>query len=133
MESIVLTLHGGFGFDVKTIHVRFGPETITYFYKGVTIFAFIWNATLLFSKSSVLLMYMTVIPNYSMVIWVRCVGITVITWTVAGVLTAALLCKPFALNYDWSLPGYCGSQAEFYFAMGSTRYVDDTNAVDMFC
>ncbi|KAF1837450.1 hypothetical protein BDW02DRAFT_566107 [Decorospora gaudefroyi] len=119
-----MVVYSGFGFDAKTVQHRFGAETLMSFYKGVISYALVWNATLCLSKVSVL-MYRSIIPNSSMVKWTRWVGGTIILWTVVNVLTTALICRRFALNWDWRLEGRCGSLPVFYFAMGLVNLVTD--------
>jgi hypothetical protein len=88
-------------------------------------FAMIWNATVCFSKLSVLLMYTALIPVRSMILWARVIGAFTIVWNVSNILASFLICRPLARNWDLTIPGTCGSQPGFYFAMGIINIVSD--------
>lgn len=88
-------------------------------------FSLLWNATVCFSKLSVLLMYAAMIPKSSMLKWARALGGLIITWNIANIITVLLLCRPFAKNWDSELLGTCGSQPTFYFAMGFLNLIAD--------
>lgn len=122
---LCLVTHGGFGFHITEIHQRFGPATVTFFFKGIMSFSLLWNATVCFSKLSVLLMYAAMIPKSSMLKWARALGGLITIWNIANIITVLLLCRPFAKNWDFELLGTCGSQPTFYFAMGFLNLVAD--------
>lgn len=88
-------------------------------------FAMLWNATVCFSKLSVLLMYVQLIPLDSMQKWCKWIGIVIVLWCVGDIIAAFLICRPLAKNWDRTLPGTCGSQPDFYFAMGIINIVSD--------
>jgi len=88
-------------------------------------FAILWNATVCFSKLSVLLMYTALIPIVSMVHWARILGVAIIAWSVADVVAALAICRPLAKNWNFALPGTCGGQPDFYFAMGVINLIAD--------
>jgi hypothetical protein len=78
-----------------------------------------------FSKLSVLLMYPALIPTSSMLKWARILGALIIMWNMADIIAALLICQPLARNWDFTLPGTCGSQLTFYFAMGLVNLITD--------
>ena len=88
-------------------------------------FSLLWNATVCFSKLSVLLMYAAMIPKSSMLKWARALGGLITIWNIANIITVLLLCRPFAKNWDFELLGTCGSQPTFYFAMWFLNLVAD--------
>jgi hypothetical protein len=122
---MLLVTHGGFGFHTVEIYQRFGPDTATFFFKGILSFALLWNATVCFSKLSVLLMYTTLIPIPSMIKQARFVGGIIILWNTTDILVGFLICRPLAKNWDFHLEGTCGSQPNFYFAMGVVNLITD--------
>jgi hypothetical protein len=71
-------------------------------------------------------MYTTIIPIPSMLKWTGVIGIVVITWNVANIIAGFLICRPLAKNWHFTLPGVCGSQPAFYFAMGVVNLITDT-------
>ncbi|KAI4649078.1 uncharacterized protein J4E78_008596 [Alternaria triticimaculans] len=61
----------------------------------------------------------------SMVQWARILGAVIITWNIADVIAALAICRPLAKNWNFNLPGTCGSQPNFYFAMGVINLITD--------
>lgn len=88
-------------------------------------FALLWNATVCFSKLSVLFMYTTLIPNRSLTLWARAIGLFVILWNIGNIVGGFLICRPLAKNWDFAQPGFCGSQRNYYFSMGVINIVTD--------
>jgi hypothetical protein len=88
-------------------------------------FSVLWNATVCFSKLSVLSMYAVMIPKSSMSKWARILGALIIIWNIANIIAVLLICRPFAKNWDFTLPGTCGSQPAFYFATGLVNLIAD--------
>jgi hypothetical protein len=89
-------------------------------------FALLWNATVCFSKLSILLMYTTLIPTPSMTKWAKATGSLIVLWNISDVVAGLLMCRPIAKNWNFALPGACGSQPKFYFSMGVINLVTDT-------
>lgn len=88
-------------------------------------FALLWNATVCFSKLSVLLMYTTLIPNRSLTLWTRAIGLFIILWNVGDIIGGLLVCRPLAKNWDFAQEGHCGSQSDYYFSMGVINIITD--------
>jgi hypothetical protein len=68
---------------------------------------------------------MALIPVGSMVKWTYAIGALVLVWNIADIIAAFLICRPLAKNWDFTIPGACGSQPDFYFAMGIINIVTD--------
>lgn len=122
---ILLVVYGAFGFHVQEIYVRFSPNNATFFFKGIMAFAILWNVIVCFSKLSILFMYTTVFVQNSLLRWTQCIGGVVIAWNIANIITALLICRPLARNWDLTVPGSCGSQPNFYFSMGAINIITD--------
>ena len=88
-------------------------------------FAMLWNVTVCFSKLSVLFMYATVFVQESLLRWARYIGAFVAAWNVANIITALVICQPIARNWNFNLPGKCGSQPQFYTSMGVINILTD--------
>lgn len=88
-------------------------------------FALLWNATVCFSKLSVLLMYTTLIPHLSLALWARAIGAFIVMWNTGNIVGGFLVCRPLAKNWNFSLPGTCGSQPNYYFSMGIINIITD--------
>lgn len=144
LDTLLMCLKGGFGFHVGEIMVRFGPDVLTYFFKvgphmltgapeaviltasqSILAFSILWNASTCFSKLSVLFLYMTLMPMRSMIVPARALGGFIIVWNVGNIIGQLLICRPFALNWDQSIEGTCGSQPTYYFVMGMFNIVMD--------
>ena len=78
-----------------------------------------------FSKVSVLLMYAALIPTPKMIMWAKCFGSFIVVWCIGDIAAALLICRPLARNWDFSIPGTCGSQPDFYFTMGVINLITD--------
>jgi len=89
-------------------------------------FALLWNATVCFSKLSILLMYTALVPIPSMIKWAKGVGSLIILWNISDIIAGLLSCRPIAKNWDFTLPGTCGSQPKFYFSKGVVNLIADT-------
>lgn len=98
---------------------------LTHYSQGIMAFSIFWNATVCFSKLSVLLMYTALIPIQSMIRWAQGIGFFIIVWNIANILAAFLICRPLARNWDLTIPGRCGSQPKFFFSMGIVNIVTD--------
>jgi hypothetical protein len=70
-------------------------------------------------------MYAAMIPKSSMSKWARILGALIVMWNIANIIAVLLICRPFARNWDFTLPGTCGSQPAFYFAMGLANLIAD--------
>ncbi|KAK3360601.1 integral membrane protein [Lasiosphaeria hispida] len=123
IDMYVMVLLGGFGFHGLDIIQRFGMDTLVLFLKGILAFPIIWNFTICFSKLSVLLMYSSVIAVPRMILACRILGFLIVLWNLGGILGALLLCRPFALNWDKTLPGTCGDNRLFYMWLGAINVV----------
>jgi hypothetical protein len=71
-------------------------------------------------------MYTALIPTPSMIKWARGIGGLIILWNVGDIIAGFLICRPIAKNWDFTMPGKCGSQPNFYFAMGVINLITDT-------
>jgi hypothetical protein len=89
------------------------------------VFAMLWNVTVCFSKLSVLFMYTNVFVQESLLRWTRYIGAFVVTWNVANIITALVICQPIARNWNLSIDGTCGSQPKFYTSMGVINIITD--------
>lgn len=94
-------------------------------------FSMLWNATVCFSKLSVLLMYSALIPTPTMIRMSVAFGAFIVVWCFANIMAAFLICRPLARNWDFTVPGTCGSQPDFYFTMGIINLITDALLIGM--
>jgi hypothetical protein len=71
-------------------------------------------------------MYTTLIPTPFMTNWAKATGSLIILWNISDVVAGLLMCRPIAKNWNFALPGSCGSQPKFYFSMGVINLITDT-------
>ncbi|KAH6645270.1 hypothetical protein BKA67DRAFT_669379 [Truncatella angustata] len=121
-----MVYRGAFGFHVADIMVRFGLETLTFFFKGIMCFALIWNGTICFSKLSVLLMYSALIPIRHLIIPARVLGTLIVLWNFSSFVAGLAMCQPIARNWDQSIRGgFCGDKVKYYMWLGIINVVTD--------
>jgi hypothetical protein len=60
-----------------------------------------------------------------MVRWCQILGGLIIAWNVGDIIGGFLICRPLAKNWDFTIPGTCGSHPKFYFAMGMINIISD--------
>lgn len=85
-----------------------------------------WNITIPLSKISVLLMYLSIIPFDRMRLAVWLTGGFIVAFNVGSFFAGLAICSPIAYNWDQTIPGgHCGSQQNYYYAMGFINLVVD--------
>ena len=57
--------------------------------------------------------------------WARAIALLIVLWNVANMVALFLICRPIAKNWNFLIPGTCGSQPALYFAMGLVNLVTD--------
>jgi hypothetical protein len=80
------------------------------------------------TKSSILLFYMRIfnVADRAFRIIARLATATIVLWCLSVILCGFLLCRPFAFNWDQSIPGgKCGNQVLSYILTGSFNIVTD--------
>lgn len=87
---------------------------------------FLWALSLAFSKISILLLYSSVfaVPT---VIWTARASIVFIAlWAIATIITGCLICQPFEMNWNPTLPGgHCGDQVLSFTITGVLNLLTD--------
>lgn len=103
---IAWVVKAGVGYNhTAAILEEFGPEPIMLISKFMIALDFLWVISLAFTKLSILCLYLQIFPAR----WMRLssygsMGI-VIGWALGTILAALLVCRPFAFNWDTSIPG----------------------------
>ncbi|KAJ5496921.1 hypothetical protein N7463_008908 [Penicillium fimorum] len=129
LQSISITgvIQAGIGYDhVTAIAGSYGLEPITKLLKLIIPLQFLWVLSLSCTKVSILLLYLRIFP----VTWVvRISWVTmgvIIAWTIGTVLAGCLICRPFAFNWDQTIPGgSCGDQVTSFTVTGVINLVTD--------
>ncbi|KAI6369137.1 hypothetical protein MCOR25_004492 [Pyricularia grisea] len=119
IDILIMVHRGGFGFHVDEIAKRFGPDVLELFFKVIISFTLLWCATTAFTKLSVLLLFTTLFPTRRMQMAAYIIGGFIVVWCSAAVVTTLLMCKPFEMNWNRSIPdGHCGDDPLFYTILG---------------
>ncbi|PYH87956.1 putative integral membrane protein [Aspergillus ellipticus CBS 707.79] len=125
--NIIGVIQTGIGFGhTKTVEAIYGSAPIVELSKIEMPLQPLWVLSLACSKVSILLLYFRIFP----VPWVlRSSQITIviiICWAIATTLAAFLNCRPFAFNWDRSIPGgKCGDRVKSFTVMGVINLVTD--------
>ncbi|TLD24076.1 hypothetical protein PspLS_06548 [Pyricularia sp. CBS 133598] len=118
VDVLIMVHRGGFGFHVDDIAKRFGPDTLEIFFKVIISFTLLWCATTAFTKISVLLLFTTLFPTRRMQMATYVIGGFIVVWCTGAIITTFLMCQPFEMNWNRSLPGHCGDDPLFYTILG---------------
>jgi hypothetical protein len=115
----------GYG-HVMTIVETYGPGPITKLLQLIIPLQFLWVLSLSCTKISILLLYIRIFP----VTWVKGIAWStmgvIVAWAIATILAGCLICRPFAFNWDQTIPGgHCGNQVASFTATGVINLVTD--------
>lgn len=125
--SISAVFNCGIGYDHTTpIVVAYGLEPITLLMKLLIPLQFLWALSLGFSKISILLLYKSVFA-VPVVIWTARGAIVFIgLWVFGTILAGCLICRPFPMNWDQTIPGgHCGDQVLSFTVTGVLNLLTD--------
>ncbi|KAH1850236.1 hypothetical protein KXW75_006808, partial [Aspergillus fumigatus] len=129
LQSISITgvFQAGIGFDHMTSIVAvYGMEPVTKLFQLIIPLQFTWVLSLSCTKISILLLYLRIFPVVSVVrvAWAT-IGV-IVAWAIATILAGCLICRPFAFNWDQTIPGgSCGDQVTSFTATGVINLVTD--------
>jgi hypothetical protein len=86
----------------------------------------LWATSLMFTKTSILLFYTRIFTIPIFCIAARITGVVVILWALSVILCSFLLCRPFAFNWNQTIPdGHCGNQILSYEVTGALNICTD--------
>lgn len=78
------------------------------------------------TKISILFLYLRIFPVRWLVISSYTTMSIIVAWAIATILAGCLICRPFAFNWDKTIPdGYCGNQVSSFTATGVINLVTD--------
>ncbi|KAL4933241.1 putative integral membrane protein [Aspergillus undulatus] len=129
LQSISITgvIQAGIGYGhVAEIASTYGLEPITKLSKLIIPLQFLWVLSLSCTKISILFLYLRIFP-VRWLVWSSWATITVIAaWAIATILAGCLVCRPFAFNWDKTIPGgKCGNQVTSFTVTGVINLVTD--------
>ncbi|KAJ5782859.1 hypothetical protein N7457_004633 [Penicillium paradoxum] len=129
LQSVIIVgvVQTGVGYDhVTAIAEVYGPDPITKLLQLAIPMQFLWVLSLSCTKISILLLYLAIFPVTWVVrtVWVNIA--VILTWTVGTILAGCLICRPFAYNWDQTIPGgSCGNQVTSFTVTGVINVVTD--------
>lgn len=129
LQSVSITgvFEAGIGYGhVMDIVVEYGPGPITKLSQLIVPLQFLWVLSLSCTKLSILCLYLRIFP-FRWIAWSSYATMSIIVaWTVATILAGCLICRPFAFNWDKTIPGgYCGNQVTSFTVTGVINLVTD--------
>ncbi|KAL3452745.1 hypothetical protein BJX65DRAFT_302654 [Aspergillus insuetus] len=131
LQSISITgvIQAGIGFDHTAeiaANPAYGPEPITKLLQLIIPLQFLWVLSLSCTKISILFLYLRIFP-VRWLVWSSWATMTVIVaWAIATILAGCLICRPFAFNWDQTIPGgKCGNQVTSFTVTGVINLVTD--------
>ncbi|KAI5860583.1 hypothetical protein GGS23DRAFT_229983 [Durotheca rogersii] len=125
--SVSAVLVGGVGFHIDEIVNRFGVESgPTLFYQHLIPLQLLWAISLGLCRISILHLFSRIFLVQNFFIVARATYVLIITWTLAAVLSAFLICRPLSYNWDKSVEGgVCGNQVVSWVVTGALNMVSD--------
>ncbi|KAM0270896.1 hypothetical protein ACHAQH_009258 [Verticillium albo-atrum] len=125
--SITGVFQAGIGYGhVPEVVGAFGLEPVTKLLKLLIPLQFLWVLSLSLCKISILLLYLQLFP-VAHIVWVSYTTIgVIIAWAIATILAGSFICRPFAMNWDQTIPGgTCGNQVTSFTVTGIINLVTD--------
>jgi hypothetical protein len=98
------------------------------FQQDLVAIQILWATSLAMTKASILLFYMRIfdVADRLFRIVSRVATLAIFTWCLSVILCGFLLCRPFAYNWDQTIPGgHCNNQILSYILTGSFNIVTD--------
>ncbi|OCK85738.1 hypothetical protein K432DRAFT_286131 [Lepidopterella palustris CBS 459.81] len=117
---------GGVGLHLKDVVMAHGPGPLIAFSKDLIAVQILWCTSLMFTKVSILLFYTRIFSIASFRLAARVTAVVVVLWCISVILCSFLLCRPFAFNWDQTIPGgHCGNQILSYELTGTFNICTD--------
>ncbi|KAL4899590.1 hypothetical protein BDW74DRAFT_108809 [Aspergillus multicolor] len=127
--SITGVFQAGIGYDHVTAIVsnpKYGTEPVTIMSKLIIPLQFLWVLSLMCTKISILFLYLRIFPVRWLVVSSYATMAVIVAWAIATILAGCLICRPFAYNWDKTIPtGRCGDQVASFTATGVINLVTD--------
>ncbi|KAL6233066.1 hypothetical protein BDW75DRAFT_7434 [Aspergillus navahoensis] len=131
LQSISITgvFQAGIGYDhvnVIVMNPKWGTEPIITISKLIIPLQFLWVLSLSCTKISILFLYLRIFPVRWLVVSSYATMGVIVAWAIATILAGCLICRPFAYNWDKTIPGgYCGDQVTSFTITGIVNLLTD--------
>lgn len=125
--AISSVLVGGVGIHVQDIENRFGiKDGSTLFLKHLIAIQVLWALSLSLCRISIIHLFSKIFLVQSFIVVARATYVLVVLWALAAILSAFLICQPFAFNWDRSIEGgTCGNAMISWITTGVLNMVSD--------
>ncbi|KAI0834518.1 hypothetical protein F5Y06DRAFT_278855 [Hypoxylon sp. FL0890] len=125
--AISSVLVGGVGFHVDDIKNRFGVDSgTTIFLKHLIAIQVLWAVSLSLCRISIIHLFTKIFVVQSFIITARLTYALIVLWALAAILSAFLICQPFAFNWDKLIDGgTCGSAMVSWIVTGVLNLISD--------
>ncbi|PVH96122.1 hypothetical protein DM02DRAFT_731390 [Periconia macrospinosa] len=120
--STINTVVQGLGLNINEL----SPKQIVEFSKGLLVGNFTWTASNTLVRISIILLYIRIFPNrkFYMICWIF-IAENIVCW-VANYIALFAICRPFAYNWDKTIPhGYCADQQRLFVWTGVQNLIHD--------
>ncbi|KAF2679668.1 hypothetical protein K458DRAFT_346656, partial [Lentithecium fluviatile CBS 122367] len=120
------TLYCGVGLHAMEVVTTYGIDRLTIFLKVLIPIQILWATSLTATKLSILLFYCRVFAVPSVHLAAKILCVVIFLWCSTVILSAFLLCRPFAFNWDPTIPdGHCGNRVLSYIMTGVLNIITD--------
>ncbi|KAI2602567.1 hypothetical protein GGR54DRAFT_644910 [Hypoxylon sp. NC1633] len=125
--TISSVLAGGVGFHVEDIKNRFGVESgAAVFVQHLVAIQVLWAVSLGLCRISIIHLFSKIFIVQSFYIMARATYLLIILWALATILSAFLICRPFAFTWDKTIEGgTCGNAMVSWIVTGVLNMVSD--------
>lgn len=90
----------------------------------------LWPSANTFVKLSILHLYTRIFSKHKLAYFVYAIGATTLAYWLSTILTAFLLCTPFAYNWDKHIiGGRCGNSSAYYLSTAIVNFLIDVAIV----
>ncbi|OTA62073.1 hypothetical protein K449DRAFT_434416 [Hypoxylon sp. EC38] len=115
--AISSVLIGGVGFHVDDIKNRFGVKS------AIQV---LWAVSLSLCRISIIHLFTKIFVVQSFIVTARLTYALIILWALAAILSAFLICQPFAFNWDKLIDGgTCGNAMVSWIVTGVLNLISD--------
>ncbi|KAH7126606.1 hypothetical protein B0J11DRAFT_281410 [Dendryphion nanum] len=124
--DMIGTIYCGVGMHVMDVVMKYGPDRLITFFKILVPVQILWATSLAATKCSILLFYCRVFPIPRLQATAKILAVVVFLWCSTVILCSFLLCRPFAFNWDQTIPnGVCGNRVLSYILTGVLNIITD--------
>ncbi|ORY04543.1 hypothetical protein BCR34DRAFT_55106 [Clohesyomyces aquaticus] len=124
--DMIGTLYCGVGLHMPEVARIYGPDRLVVFLKLLIPIQIFWATSLAATKCSILAFYHRIFSVLRVDLAAKVLGLIILLYWITVMLCTFLLCRPFAFNWDQSVPnGVCGNRVLSYIMTGVLNILTD--------